>query len=178
MLLKKLKSHIFTIFLAVVLIFSFTFTLSKISGQISGSSSENISYIGPAALNINNYVSSEKSNSTREEGQKESVLYDMLLFLASAVFFGNTARYAACALLVFLTGVFRKTLETRKMKEVKSRIIYYLKWCIEFLSPVEEIMQNRADEYDINPIRRYIRYKNPRLALLRQSAGFFNGVIK
>ncbi len=172
---KKIVSLCLSVVLFISIVSGF-FWVQEHNGCSYKNMFQNNSYPFVSELNVNRKINPDNHASQNDNrGEKKNLIETLFTISGAFVFTGIASIVALIGLVskLFCGYVFTKDNEVIGSRWRISRLMYYKGWCVYFYSPVEQCMNNRVDEYDINPIRRYIRYKNPRLALLRQSAGFF-----
>jgi len=129
-------------------------------------------------MNIGRAMTGETGSASSEESDECGNLSCNLVFLTGSArsvtpslsFSGlNFLSIPAALTLIFTASIKKRNNSLRgRMRACKAR---YLK----FLDPVEQSIRSRADEYDINPVRNFLREIKP-VFCQAQSTGFFYGV--
>ncbi len=153
------RNRIFSILISLAVMISCLLALFQVRGEISGIYDrllgKNIT-ISTVQLDVNRAVASDpvgsdQAEQDREESEEEEIFNLLFLLSCMAVMGGS-----------FTAGVFLKSFLCGNYDLIKdkgllgcrfmSRLRYYRKWSIKFLSPIQKILSSCSDLYDINPI--------------------------
>lgn len=175
---RKIK-NIVVISLVILLLVSFIggfFQVNKQDiGVVCNELTGNLSFSTRARNNINKNMNTEQKPASEEKEESDKNITDLLFLLSSIVTLGSTPYLVLFVIFMGAAGfcILKSDNNLMRRESFISKLRYYKEWYIKFMSPVEKSMRNRADEYDINPMKRVLRGKNPHFALDRQNAGFF-----
>jgi len=99
---------------------------------------------------------SEPSKDASEN--RENNFADILFFLLNTVLISNEKSFLFILFFaMFLLSSASNKLNVRKFRTGSVKPpdwLHYLRWRLKFVTPLQKCMQNRSDEFDINPIRR------------------------
>lgn len=132
------------------------------------------SYPSASVVTINRALAGEREEPVGETQQEEGFIF---LSTVSAVpfsggFLGGLMLLAGIGAL-FVSGWLCR-FGIGIMDSFNASLRYYKNWILEFLSPLQKTILNRCDEYDINPIERFLGVSYPCLAISRTRV-FFMG---
>ncbi len=173
-MLKKQKTV--KVSVAIVILFTFVFGFFQINKSIVStyqSFLKSVSYPSGVQADVNEAVNRNKETTEEEQEQDKRSILEVLFIISGAVVFYSMFHLFEAMTLMATMGVFF-SLKNNYSKNIKLRakMRCYMVWCVKIISPVEKCIQRRADEYEINPLKRVLREKTPRF-VLGQNAGFF-----
>ena len=127
-----------------------------------------------AVLMINNliaerYIPDSLKKPAKPKGKEAPAggkLSELLFFiLNSAAVISENRIFLMLILFVFGVGCFRRA-DQRGDRHVRDimNCSYYLKWCLDFIDPVQKCINSLAQKYDVNPISGFWGNENPHFA--------------
>ncbi len=172
---KILKRISFIIAAAVGMTFvAGFFNVPAIDGAVDSDAVEKVSFFDRAEIDINSAVNLDDCSES-DENNEENGMIEILFTVVGMMVSGNGALFFTIVLLkkIRIKGFLSSGTGRRRLINI-SRIRYYKGWCVQFLSPVQIWMQNRADELDINPLGfLHLWRKQPAFCTDKTKCGFF-----
>lgn len=181
---KKTKNKkILTVFLALALVVSCGlgfFQLRHRGRDIYTALQQSFTSSSAARLDINRTLArqSHQGDSSRQaegEGEREEKASGSFLLLLAGLAFVTGPGSAAflVALVLFSSATVAVSLYSKGISSMRERLRRYRLRCLQFLTPVQQSMLSRADEYDINPIRTGVGFTNPCFVVECRARVFF-----